>query len=153
MTWTNTRSISGSKLRANLNTVRFGAFCTGNLASGSLEIGAGMSPKAFDDYKVSMGKDFEKALEAIKTQDARSDEAHLKKYAELVWLFNLHKDDIDWSRYPCLFKNSPCFLCPHRSCGKPAPDVVLELLEREHCRQIHLKEGQATDRHCPLHQG
>ena len=117
------------------------------------DIGAGMSPKAFDDYKVSMGKDFEKALEAIKTQDARSDEAHLKKYAELVWLFNLHKDDIDWRRYPCLFKDSPCFLCPHRSCGKSAPDVVLELLEREHCRQIHRKEGLATDRHCPLHQG
>lgn len=117
------------------------------------DIGAGMSPKAFDEYKASMGQDFEKALEAIKTQDVRSDEARLKKYAELVWLFNLHKDDIDWSRYPCLFKDSPCFFCPHRSCGKPAPDVVLELLEREHCRQIHLKEGQATDRHCPLHQG
>lgn len=117
------------------------------------DINAGMSPKDFDDYKAAMGNNFEKALEAIRTQDARSDEEHLKKYAELVWLFNLHKDDIDWSRYPCLFKDSPCFLCPHRSCGKPAPDVVLELLEREHCRQIHLKERQATERHCPLHQG
>lgn len=126
----------------------------GKLAQGFLKrISKGMSPRDFDDYKVALGDDFKKAVLAIQSQDSRSDEAHIKKYAELVWLFKLHKDDIDWSQYPCLFRDSPCFMCKHRSCGRPAADAVLELLEREHCRQIHKKEGQATERHCPLHLG
>lgn len=108
------------------------------------DISAGMSPKAFDDYKAAMGKDFEKALEAIKTQDARSDAGYLRKYSEFRWLFALHKDDVDWHRYPCLFKDSPCFQCPHRSCGKPTPDVILDILEHEHCRRLHLNEKQPT---------
>lgn len=126
----------------------------GKLAQNVLKrISLGMSPKDFDAYKKALGDDFKKAVDAIHSQDSRSDEAHIKKYAELVWLFNLHKDDVDWTRYPCLFKESPCFMCSHRSCGRPAADVVLELLEREHCRQIHKKENLASDRHCPLHQG
>ena len=126
----------------------------GKLAQNVLKrISQGMSHKAFEEYKVAMGDDFKKAVDAIQSQDARSDEAHMKKFAELVFLFKLHKDDIDWNLYPCLFKDSPCFMCPHRSCGRPAADVVLELLEREHCRQLHDKENQTSDRHCPLHLG
>ena len=139
------KTIEGEPQYRALRRVRYGKLGQKVLR----DIGKGMSPKAFDDYKISMGKDFEKALEAIRTQDARSDEAHIKKYAELVWLFLLHKDDIDWHRYPCLFKDSPCFMCPHRSCGKPTPDVILDLLEREHCRQLHLHEKQPKGCCCP----
>lgn len=117
------------------------------------DISKGMSPKAFDEYATAMGDDFKKAVEAIRTQDARSNVDFMRAFAETVWLFAKYKDCISWSRYPCLFPNSPCFLCHHRSCGRSAGSVVLELLEREHCRQLHKKEDQATERNCPLHLG
>ena len=116
------------------------------------DIGRGMCPEAFSKYKAAMGNDFHKALVAIQSQDPRVGEVNLAQFSKFVHLYRLYWDQIPWQKFKCLAPSSPCAQCNQRSCRKTMPEVVLELLEREHAKHMNLEKQQSEECCCP-HQG